>query len=222
MSETNKKPITFNVVEIFKSIDGEGITAGYPAIFIRFAGCNLRCSYCDSMYAVENAKYTVMELSEILSKVEDLDCKRITLTGGEPLIQPYIDKLVMELVDRKYKINIETNGAVYLKKIYPSQCVRFTMDYKCPSSGMEDKMIMENIKNLDTEDVLKFVVGSIEDLNTVRHIYSFTRANVFISPVFGKIEPKEIVKFMLEHNMNTCRIQLQLHKFIWDPDMRGV
>ena len=95
MSETNKKPITFNVVEIFKSIDGEGITAGYPAIFIRFAGCNLRCSYCDSMYAVENAKYTVMELSEILSKVEDLDCKRITLTGGEPLIQPDIYKLVM-------------------------------------------------------------------------------------------------------------------------------
>ena len=136
MSETNKKPITFNVVEIFKSIDGEGITAGYPAIFIRFAGCNLRCSYCDSMYAVENAKYTVMELSDILSKVEDLECKRITLTGGEPLIQPDIYKLVTELVDRNYKINIETNGAVYLKKICPPKCVRFTIDYRCSSSGM--------------------------------------------------------------------------------------
>lgn len=209
------------VVEIFKSIDGEGIRAGYPVIFIRLAGCNLRCSYCDTKYSYDNEEYLDMTVDDIVNNIFKSGCPRATLTGGEPLIHEDVDFLVEELVQKGIEVNIETNGSVDISP-YVCENVILTMDYKCPSSGMEDMMLLSNLPKLRRKDVLKFVVGAKKDLDTCFNLCHLSKAQVFISPVFGSIEPKEIVEYMLEHGMYDCRIQLQLHKFIWNPNQRGV
>ena len=209
------------VVEIFKSIDGEGIRAGFPVTFIRLFGCNLRCSYCDSLYACDGTGYSDMNIEEILIEVYKLGCKRITLTGGEPLIHKDSKKLIVALITDGFEVNIETNGSIPVGDVMLSNVI-LTVDYKCPTSGMESKMHMTNLERLRDKDVLKFVVGSREDLDVCRRLRKFTKAQIFISPVFGKIEPKEIVEYMLVNEMEDCRIQLQLHKFIWNPEQRGV
>lgn len=209
------------VVEIFKSIDGEGIRAGFPVTFIRLEGCNLRCSYCDTKYSYENSKYTDMTVTEIYEKVFRLGCHKITLTGGEPLIHDDVDELIQKLVDEGYEVNIETNGSVDIQP-YLQKNIIVTMDYKCPSSGMEDEMLIDNLQKLRKKDVLKFVVGNCEDLNICQNVKNCSKAQIFISPVFGMIEPKTIAEYMISHNMNDCRVQLQLHKFIWKPEERGV
>ena len=209
------------VVEIFKSIDGEGIRVGYPVTFIRLAGCNLRCNYCDTKYSYENEKFTEMTPQEIYKRVYKLGGRRITLTGGEPLIHKDVKVLVDLLIDKGYEVNIETNGSVDITG-YLSKNIIVTMDYKCAGSDMEDKMLLDNISKLRKLDVLKFVVSDDKDLDTVQRIYPNAKATVYISPVFGRIEPKQIVEYMLEHNMENCRVQVQLHKIIWNPEERGV
>lgn len=213
------------VVEIFKSIDGEGIRAGYPATFIRLFGCNLRCSYCDTPYGYEGNDYKEMTVDEIVQECVCLNCPRITLTGGEPLIHKDVNILIKNLLVNGFEVNIETNGSVdveLLKFLYPQ--VVITMDWKCPSSGCENKMSIARLKDLKRNDVLKFVVGSKEDLEVCKSIYNTQEleCSIFISPIFGKIEPSEIVDYMLENNMMDCRVQLQMHKFIWNPNKRGV
>lgn len=210
------------VVEIFKSIDGEGIRAGFPVTFIRLEGCNLRCSYCDTKYSYENANYIEMTVEEIYNKVYQLGCRRITLTGGEPLIHEDVYKLIETLVLNGFQVNIETNGAVDISPYAGKRNIIVTMDYKCPSSGMSAQMLLSNLDLLTKNDVIKFVVGNKEDLDTCKDLIKYTRAQVFISPIFGKIEPKEIVEYMLEHDMQNCRVQLQIHKIIYEPDARGV
>ena len=213
------------VVEIFKSIDGEGIRAGYPATFIRLFGCNLRCSYCDTPYGYEGNDYKEMTVDEIVQECMCLNCPGITLTGGEPLIHKDVNILIKNLLVNGFEVNIETNGSVdveLLKFLYPQ--VVITMDWKCPSSGCENKMSIARLKDLKRNDVLKFVVGSKEDLEVCKSIYNTQEleCSIFISPIFGKIEPSEIVDYMLENNMMGCRVQLQMHKFIWNPNKRGV
>ena len=209
------------VVEIFKSIDGEGIRVGYPVTFIRLAGCNLRCNYCDTKYSYEDEKFTEMTPQEIYIQVYKLGGKRITLTGGEPLIHKDVKVLVDLLIQKGYEVNIETNGSVDITLFLDKHTI-ITMDYKCASSDMEDKMLLDNISKLRKQDVLKFVVSDDNDLDTVQRIYQNTKATVYISPVFGRIEPKQIVEYMLENNMENCRVQVQLHKIIWNPEERGV
>ena len=209
------------VVEIFKSIDGEGIRVGYPVTFIRLAGCNLRCNYCDTKYSYEDEKFTEITPQEIYNQVYKLGGKRITLTGGEPLIHKDVKVLVDLLIQKGYEVNIETNGSVDITLFLDKHTI-ITMDYKCASSDMEDKMLLDNISKLRKQDVLKFVVSDDNDLDTVQRIYQNTKATVYISPVFGRIEPKQIVEYMLEHNMENCRVQVQLHKIIWNPEERGV
>lgn len=209
------------VVEIFNSIEGEGIRAGFPATFIRLYGCNLRCSYCDTPYGYEGNDYTEMTAEEIVEKVEGFRCSKITLTGGEPLIHPGVFELLLDLTNKGYEVNIETNGSVNVEP-YTFSDIIITMDYKCPSSGQEDKMLLDNIDYLRPTDVIKFVVGTKEDLDVCYKLSAETKAQVFISPVFGKITPEEIVNYMLEHHMNNCRVQVQLHKIIWNPNKRGV
>ena len=209
------------VVEIFKSIDGEGIRVGYPVTFIRLAGCNLRCNYCDTKYSYEDEKFTEMTPQKIYNQVYKLGGKRITLTGGEPLIHKDVKVLVDLLIQKGYEVNIETNGSVDITLFLDKHTI-ITMDYKCASSDMEDKMLLDNISKLRKQDVLKFVVSDDNDLDTVQRIYQNTKATVYISPVFGRIEPKQIVEYMLENNMENCRVQVQLHKIIWNPEERGV
>lgn len=217
--------------EIFKSISGEAARAGLPVIFIRTYGCNLRCSYCDTMYAVEGGEYLQMEPEEILKTCESMKLKRVVLTGGEPLIQPDAPKLVDLLCDNGYEVEIETNGAVGLPlfhtklKTKNKYLLSYTMDYKGHSSLMTEKMLKTNLEFLSDKDVLKFVVGCMEDLTQVEDILlnEEVHAQVFISPVFGKIDPKEIVEFILsDPKLNNCRLQLQLHKLVWDVNKRGV
>lgn len=214
-----------NVNEIFCSIEGEGKRAGYPCVFVRFNGCNLRCSYCDTAYAQEECKGIEMSPKEIAIKVRSFGFDKVTLTGGEPLLQEDIELLVHELVSRGMQVNIETNGSVEIEHTsYSFDELFYTVDYKCPSSGMSRKMNPKAFVRLRFGDVLKFVVGSKEDMEDALRIINVydPPCQIFFSPVFGKIEPVAIVDFIKEHYLKNVRVQLQLHKFIWDPEERGV
>ena len=220
---------TYKIAEMFSSINGEGTHAGQLAFFIRFTGCNLNCSYCDTKWANEpNATYTEMTADEILSEVKKNGIKNVTVTGGEPLIQQEIFPLLEMLCGDGRYVEIETNGSadvsdvVRIKENRPA----LTMDYKLPSSGMESRMRTENFAVLEKKDTVKFVAGSRADLERtleiIREFGLIEKCSVYISPVFGKIEPAEIVDFMLENKLNGVNVQLQMHKFIWDPNARGV
>ncbi len=217
-----------NVAEKFVSINGEGAHAGELAAFLRFKGCNLCCSYCDTRWAnEENAPCKAESARELCDWVLSQNVANVTLTGGEPLLQQDIPLLIKLLTERGRRVEIETNGSVELKP-FDSLSPRpvFTMDYKLPSSGMENKMCLDNMALLKKHDTVKFVAGSREDLMRAAEIisrYGLTgRCHVYFSPVFGSIEPEEIVSFMKERRLNGVRLQLQLHKFIWRPDKRGV
>ena len=231
------------ITELFYSIDGEGTRTGLPVIFIRSFGCNMLCSYCDSHYAVlpSCTKTEIKEMSacEILDTIKQWPCKRVTLTGGEPLLQRDCYTLIKMLLEEQYEVNVETNGSInpyqvnpFNKEImsYPylySDKLFFTFDYKCPSSGQEKKMDTTVLVDMEKRDVLKFVVGSTEDLYRAEQVIAEYRPNgqVYISPVFGKIEPKEIVEFIKDSEIlrnADARMQLQLHKFIWPANMIGV
>ena len=224
----------YKVSEWFVSINGEGRRAGELAVFIRFTGCNLNCTYCDTAWAISgDAEHTEKSLEEIIKYVEDSGVKNVTLTGGEPLLRNGIEELVLELIGKDKRVEIETNGAVNIKPFYDmakkyslNDELSITLDYKCPGSGMEQFMLMENYDYLRSEDTVKFVVCDRKDLDKAREIidkYNLAeKCAVFLSPVFGNIESREIVEYMIENNMNGVKHQLQQHKFIWPPDARGV
>ena len=214
------------VVEKFTSINGEGTRAGELAVFVRFKGCKLRCSYCDTMWANEaDCSYEEETPEEITNYVLATGIRNVTLTGGEPLLQKDIRKLIYLLLQAGLRVEIETNGAVRLSEFCEERPI-FTMDYKLPSSGCEEHMIAENMELLEINDTVKFVCGSQEDLVKALEViqtYDLTsRCHVYFSPVFGSIEPVQMVEFMLEHQLNDVRLQIQMHKVIWDPNERGV
>ena len=211
------------VKEIFHSIDGEGLRTGELATFIRLAGCNIRCTYCDTDYALRINQGKPITVEEIMAEVEKHKCGNVTLTGGEPLIHKDVEILIDRLVREGYRVNIETNGAVDISP-YINQEVLITMDYKLPSSGVESSMFTDNLFKLRYSDVLKFVVGSVEDLDRMSEVMAMypIRANIYVSPVFGKITPLEIVDYMKENQLTNVRLQVQLHKIIWEPSERGV
>lgn len=214
------------VVEKFTSINGEGTRAGELAVFVRFKGCNLRCSYCDTMWANEaDCSYEEETPEEITNYVLATGIRNVTLTGGEPLLQKDIRKLIYLLLQAGLRVEIETNGAVRLSEFCEERPI-FTMDYKLPSSGCEEHMMAENMELLEINDTVKFVCGSQEDLVKALEViqtYDLTsRCHVYFSPVFGSIELVQMVEFMLEHQLNDVRLQIQMHKVIWDPNERGV
>lgn len=220
----------YKVVEKFVSINGEGRLAGQLAIFIRFAGCNLDCSYCDTTWANEdNVSYELMTKEDIYNYIKSTKIKNITLTGGEPLLnENIIDLINFLLCDNTITIEIETNGSIDLSKFFkPNEPrLKFTMDYKLPSSNMENNMLVNNFKYLTSKDTLKFVSGNTEDLIKAKFIiekFDLTnKTNVYISPVFGQINLSDIVQFMKNNTMNDITLQVQLHKIIWKPEERGV
>lgn len=228
------------LAESFVSINGEGVRAGELALFLRFIGCNLNCSYCDTRWANEaDCKYEDKSVEELIDMVVSSGIKNVTLTGGEPMLQEALPELVEGLLRlQDIRIEIETNGSVPLGEVARLRnrtgmvsddvvgTLSFTMDYKLPSSGCEASMLTDNFYLLRQEDTVKFVSGSREDLERAADIisrYALTgRCHVYFSPVFGKIAPRDIVEFMVERKLNDVRLQLQLHKLIWDPDRRGV
>ncbi len=217
-----------SVVEQFVSINGEGAHAGELAAFIRFRGCNLSCSYCDTKWANRNeAIFSERTADDLAEWVGRKGVKNVTLTGGEPLLQDDISELIEKLLAQGKRVEIETNGSIPLNRfVQTEQRPVFTMDYKLPSSGMESAMRTDNFRLLNSHDTVKFVVGSREDLERAEEIidaYGLSgRCHVHLSPVFGKIKPAEIVSYMIENEMKDVRLQLQLHKFIWPPERRGV
>lgn len=221
----------YKVVEMFTSINGEGQRAGQTAVFIRFQGCNLRCSFCDTMWANEkDTPYRLTTGEEIRDYILSTGIHNVTLTGGEPLLQKNIEELlVLLLAEPSLSIEIETNGSIDIRPFLHLGGIshpKFTLDYKLAGSGMESHMNTENYQYLQMEDTVKFVCSDYADLERAKQITETYRliekCRVYFSPVFGRIEPSEIVAFLLEHHMNAITMQLQMHKIIWDPDRRGV
>ena len=219
----------FKVVEKFVSINGEGTKAGQLAVFVRFAGCNLNCTYCDTKWANNiDVPYERMTEFEIYDYIKTTGVKNITLTGGEPLLRDGIEKLLKILSsDENLYVEIETNGSVDISMYRDiSDNMSFTVDYKLAGSGMEEQMCLLNFEEVSRKDTVKFVVSDMTDLDRTYEIineYALAdKCSVYISPVFGKIQPEQIVNFMIEHKLNDVNLQLQMHKIIWDPDKRGV
>ena len=246
-----------NVIEIFSSIDGEGSRQGLLTTFLRLHDCNIRCSYCDTSYSYGiDSVFTEMTAAEVANVIESFGNHRITITGGEPLLQ---EAAVVELIDElnrrnvqtmqdntsgqigstciididkfdkremlnnsPYDFNIETNGTIIPS--FQRDNVWFTYDYKTPSSLAEESMNIDIFKVATERDLIKFVVGSPEDLDCMRRIIDQypTAAQIYVSPVWGQIEAVSIIDYMKEYNLQNVRFQLQIHKFVWDPDAKGV
>lgn len=221
----------FRVIERFISIDGEGPTSGELAAFIRFEGCNLRCTWCDTKYSWDGScAYEEQSAEEIYQYIKESGARNVTLTGGEPLLQKDI-LLLLDLLsaDTELRIHIETNGAMDIgkyKERYHGANIYYILDYKLPGSGMQMTMKEANFKHIEQEDVYKFVIASEEDLKETWRIVSehelTKKCQVFLSPVVESIEPKRIVEFMIDHKWHDVRLQVQVHKVIWPKDMRGV
>jgi 7-carboxy-7-deazaguanine synthase len=209
------------VNEIFYSIQGESTHAGRPCVFVRLAYCNLRCSYCDTAYAFHEG--TTRSIDEILSEVRSYGCPLVEVTGGEPLFQPMVHELLRALCNNGFETLLETGGSLDITPVDPR--VRRIVDFKCPGSGMEHRNLWSNVDALRRTDEVKFVVGSREDFDwAVERIRTYRldeRCVLLFSPVFDVLSPVTLSGWILEAHV-PARLQLQLHKYIWHPETRGV
>jgi 7-carboxy-7-deazaguanine synthase len=220
--DMSQRENTLTINEIYHSVQGESTWVGSPCVFVRLTFCNLRCNYCDTEYAFYDG--TKNNLAEILDAVATYRCRLVEITGGEPLLQKNVLPLMALLCDSNYTVLLETSGAHDISKVDPR--VHRIMDLKTPGSGEVEKNLWSNIDHLAARDEVKFVMGSREDYEWSRDkverydLPSRCRAVLF-SPIFGRIDPREIVEWILADNL-TVRFQLQMHKFIWRPTQRGV
>lgn len=214
---------SYPIVEIFKSIEGEGIRTGDTTVFVRFGGCNLSCSWCDTKYSHDRKEWTYMTREQIAVQILFFKCNKVTFTGGEPLDHADFIKW-FRAKNPRMEINIETNGSKDIREFVALNNVIVTMDYKCPSSGMTSKMNKANLSKLCDNDVLKFVVANDEDLDEAVRIVMEHRpaCHIYLSPVFGQMDLKKLADFVVSHDFLGLRMGLQIHKFIWDPTARGV
>jgi 7-carboxy-7-deazaguanine synthase len=217
------------VTEIFRSIQGESTHAGLPCIFVRLTGCNLRCVWCDTEYAFYGGrKMSIEEVVEAVARLSDAEGERrvglVEITGGEPLLQKEVVSLMERLVENGYRVLVETSGERYVGNL-PEQVIRI-VDVKCPGSGEGDSFCMENLAALNSQDQLKFVLTDRGDYEWAREFMGRhpecgrVEATIF-SPVFGRLEARSLAEWILEDGLSV-RLGLQLHKFIWHPDMQGV
>ncbi|HEY3250178.1 MAG TPA: radical SAM protein [Ignavibacteria bacterium] len=209
--------------EIFYSIQGESTNAGLPCVFVRLTYCNLRCVYCDTEYAFYEG--SDMTIDEIVKQVSSYNCKLVEITGGEPLVQENVHLLMKQLCDLGYEVMIETGGSLPIEKI--DKRVKIIMDLKTPYSKMEHKNRYKNINFLKVTDEVKFVIGNKDDYGWAKEIikkYELTGkiSQVLMSPVFGEVENIDLAGWMLKDKLNKVRFQVQLHKYIWSPETRGV
>ena len=217
-----RKPLTLTVNEIYQSIQGESTWAGLRCVFVRLTFCDLRCTYCDTAYAFY--KGNKREIRSILAEVAAFGCPLVELTGGEPLLQKNVLPLMTALCDAGHTVLLETSGAHDISVVDPR--VHRIMDLKTPGSGMAGRNLLANIEHLTPRDEVKFVIGSREDYEWSRALVRDRALDrrcgtVLFSPIFGRIEPVEIVNWMVADQL-PVRFQLQMHKFIWDPAAKGV
>ena len=216
-----KKISMLKVNEIYFSVQGESSRAGLPCVFVRLTYCNLRCTYCDTEYAFYEGEDKSAD--EIINEVKKYGCKLVEITGGEPLVQEESPNLMKKLCDEGFDVMLETAGNMPIYNI--DDRVSIIMDLKCPSSGMMKKNLYENINHLKKTDELKFVIGDREDYDWMNEMMSKydlnNKCKILVSVVFGKLEPLALVNWVLEDKLDV-RFQLQMHKFIWQPETKGV
>ncbi len=210
------------VTEIFKSIQGESTFAGLPCVFIRLTGCNLRCHWCDTAYAFYGGQK--MSPEDVLARVRQFGGKLVELTGGEPLLQKEVYPLTEQLLAEGYRVLIETSGERFVGNL--PQPVFKILDVKCPGSGESEQFCFDNLAVLDSKDQVKFVILDENDYRFARdflakHELQSRVQEVIFSPVFGQLAPRQLAEWILRDGLEV-RMGLQLHKFIWDPDARGV
>jgi 7-carboxy-7-deazaguanine synthase len=219
MSDSKNNSLIIN--EIFYSIQGESTYAGRLCVFVRLTYCNLRCTYCDTAYAFTEGRE--MTLEEIMRRVGSFKCGLVEVTGGEPLLQKNVHTLLTMLGDAGYEVLLETGGHMDIRPV--DKRVKRIMDIKCPSSGESEKNRWQNITDLRPQDEVKFVVGDRRDYEwAAKKIAEYQlneKCSVLISPVFGKINYEELAGWILGDRL-PVRMQLQMHKYIWPPDKRGV
>lgn len=207
------------VCEIFSSIQGESTYAGVPCTFVRMTGCNLRCSYCDTVYAYEEG--TELTEEEIMDKIQAIGLKTVEMTGGEPLLQEGVASLVKKLLDKGHRVLIETNGSQDIGGIDRRAVI--ILDIKTPGSGMSDKVMLSNLTLLKPEDEVKFVIAGRDDYewakNFIREHSVMGRCAILFSPAFGMLDPQDLSKWILKDRLEV-RLNLQLHKYIYGPDVR--
>jgi 7-carboxy-7-deazaguanine synthase len=215
--------MSLKINEIFYSVQGESTYAGLPCVFIRLSGCNLRCSYCDTQYAYDDG--TILEISDILKRIKKYQCRLIEITGGEPLLQEQTPKLIDTLLGSDFTVLLETNGSQNISKVN-RKCIKI-LDIKCPSSGAADQNDLDNIQRLSKGDEIKFVIGDQNDFDFAKKILwdiraaGFQKQTVLFSAVFGKLLPGVLAEWILKDKLDV-RLQLQIHKYIWNPEKRGV
>jgi 7-carboxy-7-deazaguanine synthase len=213
--------------EIFRSIQGETSSAGLPTIFVRTGGCNLRCTYCDTPYALTTQGSAQETVAEVMDQIRALKTKRVCLTGGEPLIQPKAE--VQELLDllaaEGYEVSIETSGSIAIEPFTLHDRQRWILDMKVPSSGEAHTMVFDSLRLLRPLDEVKFVVGSREDfdwsVSLIREYGLDGRVGLLFSPIWHTCTPLQLTEWVLESDLD-ARMQVQLHKIVWHPDTRGV
>lgn len=211
------------ITEIYKSVQGESSFAGLPCTFVRLTGCPLRCRWCDTTYGFEGGDDWT--LGDVIGQVERLGAPLVELTGGEPLAQKPAADLVQELCQRGYKVLIETSGSESIASI--TDYAHIIMDIKCPGSRMEMKNRYENLNHLKHTDEIKFVIADRADFDwALSKIEDFNLAERFkclMSPAFGLVKPSDLVEWMMaEQSLGNVRLNLQIHKFIWNPRTKGV
>ena len=211
------------VNEIFYSIQGESTYAGWPCVFIRLTGCNLRCRYCDTTYAYDQGED--MALDFLVAKVKDFSCNLVEVTGGEPLLQHETPSLISALIKNGHTVLLETNGSQDISTV-DDRCIRI-VDIKCPSSGMEQATYWKNLEFLAAQDQLKFVIANREDYAYAKTVLNNPLINkhkklvVNLSPVFNELDLKELATWILEDKLR-ARLHIQLHKYIWGENAKGV
>jgi 7-carboxy-7-deazaguanine synthase len=209
------------ISEIFTSIQGETSFVGLPFTFVRLTGCNLRCSYCDTQYAYEEG--TEYSLDMVVAEVNKRAVSRVVITGGEPLLQDETCILCSRLLDAGVTVLLETNGSILIKDV--DQRVHRILDLKCPGSGMDKYMNLQNVDYLTVRDEIKFVISDRKDFEWALEILSQHemqgRAHVLFSPVSGRLHPHELAEWILQEKLNV-RLQLQIHRYIWPDRRRGV
>ena len=215
----NNKILKIN--EIFKSIQGESTAMGMPCAFVRLTYCNLRCSYCDTEYSFHEGND--MKIIDIIEEVKSMNTNLVEITGGEPMLQKNVIPLMKEFLNDNFEVMLETCGAISLEEV--PRKVKKIVDFKCPSSNMNHKNLWSIIDELSPHDEIKFVIGDRADykwvLNKINQYNLDSRWTILFSPVFDKLNPDQLADWILEDNLNV-RLQLQMHKYIWDPEMRAV
>jgi len=213
--------MSLRVNEIFYSIQGESTYAGRPCVFVRLTACNLRCRWCDTEHAFYEGESLTIE--QVLERVRAYKCPLVEITGGEPLLQDEVHPLIDRLLLEGYEVLIETGGSLDVGRLDPR--VVKILDLKAPGSGMERQNNLDNLRYLDRKDQVKFVVADRRDFEWAKRMMAehalAEKAQVLFSPVFGELHPKELAEWILADQL-PARLQIQLHKYLWDPNQRGV